>query len=123
MHCWPLAHEPAVHWTWQSPAVHSSFDGQSESPRHGVGPKLFGFGTFGGFLSTTLGGSCVGFLGAQKFGLPATQVESAAQSESEWHPGQQPMVVQICPPPQSLLVMQGVWLLGSVGPPPTLPGG
>jgi hypothetical protein len=59
------------------------------------------------------------FFGAQKFGAPlapATQLESAAQSASEWHPGQQPMVVQICPPEQSALVVHAV---GVLLPPPT----
>jgi hypothetical protein len=64
------------------PAVHTCDVVHSPSPLHGVGAFVFGT-PLGGVLSTTLGGSGIMALGAQKFGLPAMHAESAAQSASE----------------------------------------
>jgi hypothetical protein len=65
------------------PAVHTCAVVHSASALQGVGAFVFGVPLGGGGeLSTTLGGSGID-LGAQKFGLPATHIESDAQSASE----------------------------------------
>jgi hypothetical protein len=84
VHTWPAPHEALeLHLAVQVPAVHTCVVAQSASPVQATGK--FASGGFGNGVppATTDGGGLEGLLGAQKFGLPTTQVESAAQSASE----------------------------------------